>query len=127
MTRVQGPGCRVRGRAGFTLLEVMAAVAIMALVLVTLLGLRNRGIEDVMLADHMTTATLLARRLMHETLAGTKTVGEESGQYTEDEFKDFSWKKTISTTQVPQILEVRAAVLWKEGTRDEMVELVSYE
>jgi len=48
-------------------------------------------------------------------------------QYTEEEFKDFSWKKTISATQVPQLLEVRAAVLWKEAGRDEMVELVSYE
>ena len=35
---------------GFTLLEVMVAVAIMSMVLVTLLGLKNRTMQDVALA-----------------------------------------------------------------------------
>ena len=115
--------------AGFTLLEVMVAVSIMAMVLVTLLGLKNRTMQDVMLAEHMTTATMLAKRLMVETTTESKpTTVEGEGTFPEEEFKDYTWKKTIALTPlVVQIMEVRIAVLWKEGTRQEMVELVSYE
>ena len=119
---------------GFTLLEVMVAVAILGMVLVSLIGLQNRGMEDVMLADHITTATLLAKRKMTETLgiAGTATItqNEDEGEFPEEEFKDYAWKQSISQLQPVEnvkITEVRVAVLWKEGERQEMVELLSYE
>ena len=119
---------------GFTLLEVMVAVAILGMVLVTLIGLQNRGMEDVMLADHITTATLLAKRKMNENLvtAGTRTIvqQEDEGEFPEEEFKDYTWKQSISQLQPMEnvkITEVRVAVLWKEGERQEMVELLSYE
>jgi len=123
---------------GFTLLEVMVAVVIMATVLVSLIGLKNRSMQDVMLAEHITTATLLAKRKMVDTIAAKnfKPV-EEDGDFSAEEdlkdkedFTDYTWKRTIS--QIPLsgssfINDVRVAVLWKEGTRQEMVELVSYE
>lgn len=122
------------GSRGFTLLEVMVAVAILGMVLVTLIGLQNRGMEDVMLADHITTATLLAKRKMNENLvtAGTRTAmqQEDEGEFPEEEFKEYSWKQSISMLQPLEnvrITEVRVAVLWKEGERQEMVELLSYE
>jgi general secretion pathway protein I len=113
---------------GFTLLEVMVAVAIMAMVLVTLLGLKNSSMKDVALAQHMTVATMLAKRMMVETtLVKPLLPAEDEGEFPEDEYKGYSWKKTIAPTPLVQIMEVRIAVVWKEGTRDEMVELVSYE
>lgn len=113
---------------GFTLLEVMVAVSIMALVLVTLLGLKNRSMQDVMLAEHMTTATLLAQRMMTDTIMFKPRLPlEDGGEFSEKEFKEYAWKKTISFTPLLQIMEVRIAVLWQEGTRQEMVELVAYE
>jgi len=117
---------------GFTLLEVMIAVAILALVIVSLLGLKNRSMQDVMKAEHITTATLLAKRMMNEALIKTPLViAEEDGDFPEDLYgtlyKDYRWKKAVSETQYPQVKELRIAVLWKEGERDEMVELVSYE
>ena len=122
---------------GFTLLEVMVAVAILGMVLVTLIGLQNRGMEDVMLADHITTATLLAKRKMNEILVtavtastGTIVQKEDEGEFPEEEFKDYWWKHSISQLQPlanVQVTEVIVAVLWKEGERQEMVELKSYE
>lgn len=119
---------------GFTLLEVMVAVAILGMVLVTLLGVKNRSMQDVMLADHITTATLLATRKMNENLvtAGTRTIfqKEDEGDFPEEEFKDYTWKESISQLQPLEnvrITEVRVAILWKEGERQEMVELLSYE
>jgi general secretion pathway protein I len=123
-----------RTQQGFTLLEVMVAVAILAMVLVTLMGVQNRSTQDVMLADHITTATLLAKGKMYEALvtAGTRTIveKEDEGEFPEDEFKGFTWKQSISQVQLAEnvmITEVRMAVLWKEGDRQEMVELLSYE
>jgi len=114
---------------GFTLLEVMIAVAIMAMVLVTLLGLKNSSMQDVMLMQHMTTATMLAKRTMVETTTESKPGQnlELEGTFPEVEFKDYSWTRTIDPTSIPSIMEVHVAVLWKEGTRQESVELVSFE
>jgi general secretion pathway protein I len=128
-------GCKknVPHSSGFTLLEVMVAVAILAMVLVSLLGLKNRSTLDVMLSEHITTATLLAKRVMTETLApGQLKETEDQGEFEEDEFKDYAWQKTIAPMQLEgaggvNIMKVRVAVLWKEGMRPEMVELVSYE
>lgn len=125
---IRYPRSPVRAANGFTLLEVMVAVAILALVLVTLLGLKNRSMQDVMQAERMTTATLLAKRLMVETISQKMLVpSEDEGSFEEEEFKEYQWKKSVAPTPVPPIMEVRAAVLWKEGERTEMVQLVSYE
>jgi hypothetical protein len=112
----------------------MVAVAILGMVLVSLIGLKNRGMQDVMLADRITTATLLATRKMNENLVtvGTRTVfqKEDEGEFPEEEFKDYTWKESISQLQPLEnvlVTEVRVAVLWKEGERQEMVELLSYE
>jgi general secretion pathway protein I len=113
---------------GFTLLEVMVAVMILGFVIVSLLGLKNRSMQDVMLAERMTSATLLAKRVMTETLMKGKPVPlEEDGEFEEEEFKEYTWKKIIAPTPLPSVMEVRVAVLWKEGEREEQVELVSYE
>ncbi len=125
--KIRNPQSSIRNEAGFTLLEVMVAVAIMAMVLVTLIGLNNSSMQDVTLAEHITTATMLAKRTMVDTtLSNPRLPLEEEGTYPEEEFKDYTWKKTVSPTPFP-VMEVRVVVLWKEGTRQETVELLSYE
>ncbi|MGC1454337.1 MAG: prepilin-type N-terminal cleavage/methylation domain-containing protein [Nitrospirota bacterium] len=133
MTRVRGQGATVKfTNGGFTLLEVMVAVSIMATVLVILLGLQSRTMQDVAQAEQITTATLLAKRMMVDVIVSKNWLPvEETGDFKdEDKFKDYAWKKTLS--QIPLfstvfITEIRIAVLWKEGTHQEMVELVDYE
>ncbi len=106
----------------------MVAVMILGFVIVSLLGLKNRSMQDVMVAERMTSATLLAKRVMTETLLSRLLVPtEEDGEFPEEEFKGYTWKKVIAATPLPSVMEVRIAVLWKEGDREEQVELVSYE
>ncbi len=117
---------------GFTLLEVMVAVMIMSMVLVTLIGLKNRSMQDVALAEHITTATMLANGKMMETIMSRKFDPiEEEGEFpNERNLTEYTWKRTISKIPLPNgtfITEVRVAALWKEGTRPETVELVDYE
>jgi general secretion pathway protein I len=126
--KIRNPQSTIRNEMGFTLLEVMVAVAILGFVLVSLLGLNNRSMQDVMLAERMTTATLLAKDRMVQALSTRVLIPvEEEGEFEEEEFKGYTWKKVIAPTPIATIMEVRVAVLWKEGEREEMVELVSYE
>jgi general secretion pathway protein I len=125
---VRGVIDRIPHSKGFTLLEVMVAVALLGFVLVSLLGLANRSGQDVMMAERITTATLLAKGKMTETLPlSARTLAEDEGEFEEEDFKDYRWRTIISPTPIVQLMEVRVAVLWKEGQRQEMVELVSYE
>jgi hypothetical protein len=110
----------------------MVAVVIMSTVLVTLIGLKNRSMQDVRLAEHITTATLLAKRMMVETITKNPLPVEEEGDFPDEEqYKGYTWKKVVSLFPVPgsgvMIKVYRIAILWKEGTREEQVELVSYE
>ncbi len=122
-------------RSGFTLLEVMVAVTIMSMVLITLIGLKNRSMQDVALADHITTATMLAKRMMVQTITTNPykkwTPVDDEGDFRDEEyFAGYTWKKTISLIPILEgvtITEIRIAVLWNEGTRPEQVELVDYE
>lgn len=121
--------------AGFTLLEVMVAVAILAMVLVTLIGVKNKSMQDVMLADHITTATLLAKRELTELIRNpsSRLQKEQEGEFEEEEFKDFKWKKKLEIYTFPyngqnvSITELRVTVLWQEAGQEETVELVTYE
>ena len=130
--KIRTPQSAIRNSSGFTLLEVMVAVTIMSVVLVTLIGLKNNSMQDVALAEHITTATMLAKAKMLETLKSKKfdTVDEE-GEYPGGEnLTDYTWKRTISQLPLPNglhLTEIRIATLWKEGMRPERVELVDYE
>ena len=130
------PEPRALNSKGFTLLEVMVAVTIMSMVLITLIGLKNRSMQDVALAEHITTATMLAKRIMVETITTNPSkrwtpVDNEGDFKDEENFADYTWKKTISLIPILSgavtITEIRIAVLWNEGTRPEQVELVDYE
>ncbi len=125
--KIRNPQSEIHN-SGFTLLEVMVAVAIMSMVLVTLIGLKNSSMQNVALAEHIVTATMLAKRTMVETIAANPRLpAEDEGEFPEAEYKGYKWKKTVVPTPLIQIMEVHVAVLWKEGARDETVELVGYE
>jgi len=131
-TKIRNPQSTIRNQKGFTLLEVMVAVSIMAMVLVTLMGLKNRSMQDVALDEHITTATMLANGMMLDTIKSKKfDAVEEEGEYPAGgNIIEYTWKRTISKIPLPSgtfLTEIRIATLWKEGTRPEMVELVDYE
>ncbi|HBR50769.1 MAG TPA: hypothetical protein DEA71_11855, partial [Nitrospira sp.] len=62
---------------GFTLLEVLLAIALLAIALPVLLGLRNFDLDLQSRATELTAATLLAQeKLLEIELAGQYSVGE---------------------------------------------------
>jgi len=103
MRRRTGP----RGQEGFTLLEVMAAVAILALTLVVLLSVISNNMRATAHARMLTTATFLARGKivsLEDTLIekGFQDLDEDDdGNFADQGFREFSWTTAIEKIQLP--------------------------
>ena len=124
---------------GFTLLEVVIALGILALALPILLGLRNWDLDLHARAKEMTTATILAQEKLIETELGTLLpFGETGGEFLPTPLgsqpttvvtsrpSNYRWKRIVSPTPLPIVREVKIQVLWPRGTMDEMVEVSTY-
>jgi general secretion pathway protein I len=124
---------------GFTLMEVLIALGILALALPILLGLRNWDLDLHARAKEITTATILAQEKLIETELGTQLpIGETGGEFlaiplgslpTADitnRSENYRWKRIIAPTQLPTVREIKIQVLWPRGKTDEMVEVSTY-
>ncbi len=119
---------KLSANQGFTLLEVMIALAIVAIALVTLLGLSNRSILVQERIQRLTRATLLAQQIMSE-----EEVGPVNGQRDwspredvfEEPYSDFSYQVSYLDTMLTRVKEVRVVVIWGDPKQNEQVQLAS--
>ncbi len=124
---------------GFTLLEVLISLAILALALPILLGLRNFDLDLHARANDVTTATLLAQEKLVETEIGPPpSLGETGGDFqnrplgtalntdTGTRAEKFRWKRFVNSTPIPIVREVKIQVLWPQGPTDDLVEVSTY-
>jgi general secretion pathway protein I len=120
-----GPPARQES-PGFTLLEVMIALSILAVTFVVLLGLRNRDILQHQEARYLTQATLLAQQKISDVeMAGFPEMGVSSGTFPEPD-DIFDWAETVSSTPFDFAHEVRIDVSWKDGEHRNAVALVTF-
>lgn len=81
---------------GFTLLEVMIAVAIIAIALTTLLGSQSQSVSFANSAKFETMAALLAQGKMSEiTIQSTDSLSSDSGNFGDD-YPGYRWETTVS-------------------------------
>ena len=124
---------------GFTLLEVLIALAILALALPILLGLRNWDLDLHARAKDITTATILAQEKLVETeLGALLPIGETGGGFLltplgsqataeiTNRPSNYRWKRIVSPTPLPVVREIKVQVLWPRGATEEMVEVSTY-
>jgi len=108
--------------SGFTLLEVMVALSIIAIALAAVLGLQSQSISLASEAKFGTTASLLAQKKMAEILAETPAdVKSDSGDFGDD-FPAYAWQSTVNdvTSNVPEDLQDRLKqidlkILWGDS------------
>lgn len=116
-------------KAGFTLLEVLVAMAVLAVALVTLLGLYNRSLLLTLHAQKLMTATLLAQEILSRTqLEGVAATHHTAGDFTDlhpGQYPEFRWYRTVRTTPLEGFWEVRVGVAWGER-EDETCELTLF-
>ncbi|MBD0316697.1 MAG: prepilin-type N-terminal cleavage/methylation domain-containing protein [Nitrospiraceae bacterium] len=125
--------------AGFTLLEVLLAIALLAMALPVLLGLRNFDLDLHARAEELTAATLLAQeKLLEAELLTAYPIGEVGGDFQGQPLgvtstaipverpKGYRWKRSIMPTPLQLIREVRVQVSWPRGATEETVEVSTY-
>ncbi len=124
---------------GFTLLEVLLAIALLAIALPVLLGLRNFDLDLQDRASDLTVATLLAQeKLLEVELLGQYAIGETVGEFrqvplgaqpvthTTPRAVGYRWKQTIAPTPLELIREIRIKVTWPRAGREESLEVSTY-
>jgi len=98
----QTPGGRP---AGFTLLEVMIAVAIMSMALVAAIGSQSQSVSLATEAKFSTTATFLAQSKMADLEAkAPDDLFSDAGDFGED-FPGYSWESEVSDATLEEFSE----------------------
>ena len=113
---------------GFTLLEVLVAVAIMGMALAVLLGSVNKNLTLTSESRNLTVASTLAQKKMTEIESqGVPEEGEEEGEF--EGFPDFKWRLVVERLEIPDLGEsidarkLKLTVIWEEGRKNLEVDM----
>jgi general secretion pathway protein I len=101
--------------SGFTLLEVMVAIAILGTALVSLLSLHHQSLQSVIRAQNMTRASMLAQSVMTEAeLERFPDLGRTSGDFQASfpgQFRDYRWERLVQpSSNFPDVREVKVLI-----------------
>lgn len=106
--------------AGFTLLEVMIAVAFIGIGMLALLSLHNRNLHTVIGAQELSRVVVLGQALM--TQAETErypNLGRTSGDFQKDypgKYPGFRWQRDVTITPgIPDLRTVAVSILYGAG------------
>ena len=114
---------------GFTLLEVLVAMAVLAVALVSLLGLYNRSLLLTIRAQHLSTATLLVQEMLTRTqLEGLDALRVTAGDFANlhpGQYPEFRWYRAVRPTALEGLWELHVGVSWGER-EDETCELILF-
>ncbi len=113
-------------RGGFTLLEVMIAIAFIGIALMALLALQHSNLQSVIKARDLTRAAMLAQALMSQAeLERFPPAGESHGDFAQlypGEFRNFRWRREVDPSPLfPDIARVRVSVLWGPRLRQSFI------
>jgi type II secretion system protein I len=108
------------GQKGFTLLEVIIAVAIMGASLAILLGAVNRNLVMASQSKNQSIAYALAQQKIGEIeMQGYPQVGQEQGTF--EEYPGFDWYVNVLPYDIEQLgTEIRIVMVdiaWDEGNQ----------
>jgi general secretion pathway protein I len=108
---------RLPESSGFTLLEVLVAMLVLALAFVTLLGLHGRNIKVIAVNRDLTRATLLGRSLLTQIQTQVLTDGLDSlssGAGAFPDYPGYRWEVDVSETELEDVRRVVLRVVWDE-------------
>jgi general secretion pathway protein I len=117
--------------SGFTLIEIIFAVAIVGIALIPLIGLQIKTIHLQQVTDRIEEATLLAQEKMTEKMLEITSNPSVSQYYDEGDFEEdfdtYHWEYTLSTTDADSLLRIDLTVFWnQEDKKNHSITLSSF-
>lgn len=105
------------GRAGFTLLEVMIAIAVLGIALLALLSLEHQDLQSVIRGQDISRAAMLAQALMTQAeLERFPALGTTSGNFDQiysGQYPNFRWTRSVTPSSAfPDLRMVQIDVLY---------------
>jgi general secretion pathway protein I len=126
---------RLKRNPGFTLIEVVVAMAILGVALVVIIELFSGGLRAGRISEEYTQAVNYAHQKMEEMIfADTIEEGSKEGEFD----KDFRWKIEVSKMDIlvmevnsslkppADMYQIKLDVLWKTGARERSTSLEFY-
>ena len=115
-------------RNGFTLIEIVVALAILSLALPTLLRSFTEAAKGQALAENRTTALYLLKfRMAAIEAEGYPDIGEEDGEFGED--SRFRWHSDVQDVESEEIEGLRlvtVTVTWQERGEERFISTSTY-
>ncbi|MEZ5987896.1 MAG: prepilin-type N-terminal cleavage/methylation domain-containing protein [Planctomycetota bacterium] len=103
------PTTPARRAAGFTLVEILAALMILALALIPLMGLRMGSVETSVEARNKRIAAGIAQQVLSEIQAGLHRAWElRHERHPFEGFNGFTWEVLIGETEIQNVLSAHA-------------------
>ncbi|MBP7341506.1 MAG: prepilin-type N-terminal cleavage/methylation domain-containing protein [Smithellaceae bacterium] len=111
---------------GFTLLEVMVAMSILAMSLVAVFHMQSQSIAMSADARFRTTASLLAAGKMAD-LEGDPGAAREAqkGDFAPD-YPEFAWSARVTGTGIARLMKIEVTVFYKGAEERDVYRLVLY-
>ncbi len=110
----------------FTLIEVMVALFIFSVAVLSLLATRNQSVKLNEAAREQVIMTLLADRKMAEVIgAGFAPVGEAAGFFGKAH-REYRWKESITPSPFPIVRQVTVTITKGRGKKKRSLSLVSF-
>lgn len=105
------------GSAGFSLLEVLVALTVIAFAFVGLLGLQGRNIKAVARDQQLTRATLLAREMVSQmqfevASGGLQQLSDARGTF--EGYPGYRFERQVLSTGLDEVREVVVRVIFDE-------------
>lgn len=114
-------------QSGFTLLEVMIAVAVLAMALTSLVKLNAQSIQNMSYLERKTYAMWVAQNQLSEVLAKGQriTTGRSQGK-AEMAGVSWWWEMVVTETAVEQLQRVELRVKQQEKGSDPLYRLIAF-
>lgn len=107
----------ISARGGFTLLEVMIAVGVLGIAMMSLLSLHDSNLQSVMRGQELSTASVLAQGMMSTAeLERVPMIGRTSGDFEKlfpGAYRNFKWERDVEQSGMfPNVRKVQVTIYY---------------